>query len=74
MKKLIALFVIASALTGCAANHKNGDCITAVGGTCVLTYMDGESVPSGDVDMRYTGLVKSGNEISGTVSTKTKSW
>lgn len=74
MKKLIALIVIASALTGCASHHENGDCITAVDGACVLTYMDGESVPSGDVDMRYTGLEKSGNEIYGTVSTKARNW
>lgn len=74
MKNMIAIALATLLLTGCASNHKNGDCITEVEGTCLLVYVDGESVPSGDVDMRFTGLKSVNGELSGTVRTKSNSW
>lgn len=73
--KMIVVALLAVSAVACSTTHKAGDCKTAVNGTCLLTYTDSETtVSTGDIDMRFTGLVKNGNEITGTVSTVSHSW
>ncbi|QNR53545.1 lipoprotein [Escherichia phage vB_EcoS_bov15_1] len=73
MKTLIVICSVL--LSGCAVERNNGDCITVAYGSCMLRYVDGQKVPAGDVDMRFTGLsADSDGNFSGTVSVKSREW
>nr|WP_179185756.1 membrane lipoprotein lipid attachment site-containing protein [Klebsiella pneumoniae] len=76
MKKIFASIVLVLTLSGCSNSPKpNGTCALSSHGVCLLTWVDGEQVPSGEIDLRYGGLQKNGKEISGTVNVhKTKQW
>ena len=76
MKKLIAVLISAVALTGCAQNIKNGDCVTSTYGSCMMRFVYGQKVPAGEIDMRFKGLSYDDNQgnFSGKVSIKTKEW
>lgn len=76
MKKLIAVLIATVALTGCANNIKNGDCVTYAYGSCMLRFVDGNKVPAGEIDMRFNGLSADDDQgnFSGKVSIKTKEW
>lgn len=73
--KITIIALSALILAGCAADHSDGVCKTAVDGACMQVYMNGVAVPSGDVDMRFTGIkMVAPHEISGTVSTTAREW
>lgn len=75
MKKLIAVLIAAIALTGCANNHKDGTCAVYSYGACMAKYINGENVPSGEVDIRFKGLhADSDGNFSGKVSVKSREW
>lgn len=74
MKKLILVALAVISLAGCATSHKDGTCKTYVDGACMMVYKNNVGVPSGDIDMRFTGLVREGAEIHGTVSSKARNW
>ncbi|MDA8518979.1 hypothetical protein [Citrobacter sp. Igbk 16] len=62
MKKILATIILASSvlLSGCAP-QKNGVCATQAHGYCLLTWIDGKKVPSGEIDVRYAGMKEQGN-------------
>lgn len=76
MKKLIAVSIAAIAMTGCAQNLKNGDCVTYTYGSCMVRLVDGQKIPAGEIDMRFKGLSSDDDQgnFSGKVSIKTKEW
>lgn len=74
MKKLI-LIAVALAVTGCSNSHKDGTCAIYVYGSCMAKYINGEKIPSGDVDIRFNGLQSdSDGNFSGKVSVKSREW
>ncbi|HBY2480519.1 lipoprotein [Klebsiella michiganensis] len=75
MKKIIAVIILALALTGCSTPQTNGTCALMAHGVCLSTWVDGEQVPSGEVDVRFDGLKMQGKELTGTVKVhKSKQW
>lgn len=76
MKKLM-LVVAALVLVGCSNTPmRDGSCATLSYGVCLAKWHNGVVVPSGEIDMRYSGLAGSdadGN-FSGTVSVSGKEW
>lgn len=75
MKKLIAVLIATVALTGCANSHKDGTCAIYVYGSCMAKYINGEKIPSGDIDIRFNGLQSdSVGNFSGKVSVKSREW
>lgn len=53
---LICIFIVCVALTGCVQSRPDGWCAVAVEGICVSRWHKGEKVPSGEIDMRYSGI------------------
>lgn len=53
---LICIFLVCIALTGCVQSRPDGWCAVAVEGVCVSRWHKGEKVPSGEIDMRYSGI------------------
>lgn len=52
---LICIFLVCVALTGCVQSRPDGWCAVAVDGICVSRWHKGEKIPSGEIDMRYSG-------------------
>lgn len=73
----IAVLAVAALLAGCSNTpRENGVCATYVEGACLLKWVDGQKVPSGEVDMRFLGLSSDDSQgnFSGKVSVKVKEW
>ncbi|QEG11922.1 PDDEXK-like family protein [Klebsiella phage vB_KpnS_Domnhall] len=75
MKTLLVAIVAVITLSGCTSSPSpDGWCATSTHGICVAKWKNGVVVPAGEVDVRFAGLEKNGNEISGTVTTTGKEW
>lgn len=75
MKKVILIMLSVVSLSGCAPSYRpDGWCATMAHGVCLAKWKGGEVVPSGEIDVRFDGLVMNNKEISGTVKVKGKEW
>lgn len=55
---ILGVALLTIVLSGCSSSPKpDGTCATAAYGVCLLTWQGGKKVPSGEVDVRYAGLV-----------------
>lgn len=56
MNRLLVLFVVVVALSGCSSEPRpDGWCALSSQGICLLKWKGGVKVPSGEIDTRYAG-------------------